>query len=286
MNTTLTLTIAVAALLSTSLAAADLSNKKTLTLDGARKIVAAAVTEARRLNTTGAIAVVDDGGSVLALERVDGTFPAGSNISIGKARTAALFRRESKSFEDTVNKGRTSMVALSGGALEAFTPLQGGVPILFGGQVVGAVGVSGAASAQQDEELAMLAAKALDAPPAAVTFFDHTKVEQAFAKGAVLYDEGQRYMVHASRREKPGMAEIHTADADIVHVLDGTATLVTGGTAVNAKETGPGELRGESIQGGEEHLLSKGDVIIVPAGTPHWFKSTSSPFLYYVVKAR
>ena len=82
------------------------------------------------------------------------------------------------------------------------------------------------------------------------------------------------------------MAEIHTADADIVHVLDGTATLITGGTAVNAKETGPGELRGDSIQGGEEHLLTKGDVIIVPAGTPHWFKTTSSPFLYYVVKAR
>ncbi len=287
MKTTFTLTITAAALLGTSLlTAADVIQKNALTLDGARKVVASAVAEARRLNTTAAIAVVDDGGNILALERIDGTFPAGSNISIGKARTAALFQRESKVFEEIVNKGRTSMVALSGGALEAFTPLQGGVPILSGGQIVGAVGVSGAASAQQDEELATIAAQALDAPPAAVSYFDHMKVDQAFAKGAVLFDEGQRYMVHASRREKPGMAEIHTADADIVHVLDGTATLITGGTAMNVKETGPGELRGDSIQGGEEHHLAKGDVIIVPAGTPHWFKTSSNPFLYYVVKAR
>jgi uncharacterized protein GlcG (DUF336 family) len=288
MKKTLTLTITAAALLGTSMSvvAADITQKKALTLDGARKVVASAVAEARRLNTTAAIAVVDDGGNVLALERIDGTFPAGSNISIGKARTAALFQRESKIFEETINKGRASMIALSGGALEAFTPLQGGVPVMSGGQVVGAVGVSGAASAQQDEELATIAVKALDAPPARVSYFDHTKVDQAFAKGAVLFDEGQRYMVHASRREKPGMAEIHTADADIVHVLEGTSTLITGGTAMNVKETGPGELRGDSIQGGEEHHLAKGDVIIVPAGTPHWFKNTSNPFLYYVVKAR
>jgi quercetin dioxygenase-like cupin family protein len=93
-------------------------------------------------------------------------------------------------------------------------------------------------------------------------------------------------MVHASRREEPGMAEIHTRDADIVYVLDGTATLVTGGTAVDAKITEPDELRGSSVTGGEAHSLKKGDVIIVPAGVPHWFKEVSNPFLYYVVKAR
>ena len=90
----------------------------------------------------------------------------------------------------------------------------------------------------------------------------------------------------ASRRVKPGMAEIHTKDADIVYVLDGAATLVTGGSAVDAKVTEPDELRGSSITGGEEHELKKGDVIIVPAGVPHWFKEVSNPFLYYVVKAR
>jgi len=93
-------------------------------------------------------------------------------------------------------------------------------------------------------------------------------------------------MVHASRREKPGMAEIHTKDADIVYVLDGAAALVTGGTAVDARVTEPDELRGSSIIGGEVHELKKGDVIIVPAGVPHWFKEVSNPFLYYVVKAR
>jgi mannose-6-phosphate isomerase-like protein (cupin superfamily) len=93
-------------------------------------------------------------------------------------------------------------------------------------------------------------------------------------------------MVHTSRREKPGMAEIHTKDADIVYVLDGTATLVTGGTAVNPRVTEPDELRGTEIVGGEARQLKKGDVIVVPAGVPHWFKAVSNPFLYYVVKAR
>ena len=102
----------------------------------------------------------------------------------------------------------------------------------------------------------------------------------------MLFNQGESYMVHASRREKPGMAEIHTKDADIVYVLDGTATLVTGGTAVDAKVTEPDELRGSSINGGEAHPLKKGDVIIVPAGVPHWFREVSNPFLYYVVKAR
>ena len=146
--------------------------------------------------------------------------------------------------------------------------------------------MSGAASAQQDEELAMTAAAAVSRGPAPVTYFDSAKVSAAFDKGAVLFNQGENYMVHASRREKPGMAEIHTKDADIVHVLDGTATLITGGTAIDAKVTEPDELRGSAISGGEAHQLKKGDVIIVPAGMPHWFKEVSNPFLYYVVKAR
>ena len=73
----------------------------------------------------GVIAVVDDGGNLMALERVDGTFAAGANISIGKARTAALFQKPTAFFEDIIAKGRTAMVALND-----FTPLQGGVPII------------------------------------------------------------------------------------------------------------------------------------------------------------
>ena len=132
----------------------------------------------------------------------------------------------------------------------------------------------------------MAAAAAVSHGPAPVTFFDGAQVRAAFDKGAVLFNQGESYMVHASRRDKPGMAEIHTMDADIVYVLDGTATLVTGGTAIDAKTTEPDELRGSSISGGESHELKKGDVIIVPAGVPHWFKEVSNPFLYYVVKAR
>jgi glc operon protein GlcG len=121
----------------------------------------------------------------------------------------------------------------------------------------------------------------------AVTYFDSGAVWAAFAKGAVLFDgQGGNYMVHASRREAPGMAEIHTKDADIVYVLEGTATLVTGGMAIDPKTTAPDELRGTAITGGETRRLKKGDVIIVPAGVPHWFKEVTNPFLYYVVKVR
>ena len=85
-------------------------------------------------------------------------------------------------------------------------------------------GVSGAANAQQDEELAMVAAATVSNRPGAVTYFDSGEVRAAFEKGSVLFNDGQPYMVHASRREKPGMVEIHNQDADIVYVLDGAAT--------------------------------------------------------------
>jgi glc operon protein GlcG len=261
--------------------ATEIVERKTLTLDGAQRAIAAAVAQAHKNHAGGVIAVVDDGGNLMALQRVDGTFAAGANISIGKARTAALFQKPTRVFEDIIGKGRTAMVALND-----FTPLQGGVPIIVDGQIVGAVGVSGAASAQQDEELAMSAAAAVSNAPPAVTYFDRSQVNEAFDKGAVLFNQGESYMVHASRRENPGMAEIHTKDADIVYVLDGTATLVTGGTAINPKVVEPDELRGSGIEGGEARQLKQGDVIIVPAGVAHWFKEVSKPFLYYVVKAR
>lgn len=275
-------TLKLAALIgaAASLMQAQFAERKSLTMDGARKVIAAAVAEANHKKTTGVIAVVDNGGNLMALERIDGTFAAGANISIGKARTALLFQKPTKFFEDVVNKGRTAMVALDG-----FTPLQGGVPVMVDGEIVGAVGVSGAASAAQDEELAMAGARAFENPPA-VTFFDSKRVTEAFAKGEVLFANDAPYMVHASRREKPGMSEIHTKDADIVYVLEGTATLVTGGTSVNSKSIGPDEFRGSEIAGGETRHLAKGDVIIIPAGVPHWFKESTNPFLYYVVKAR
>ncbi len=277
---------------------AQVIDKKGLTLDGAMKVIAAAVAEAKRVNAPGGvIAVVDDGGNLMALERLDNTFAAGANISIGKARTAAIFKKPTKVFEDIVNKGRTTMVALND-----FTPLQGGVPIEFQGMVIGAVGVSGAASAQQDEELAIVGANALKAMPTGaagmqssmpVTYIESKKVAEAFAKGAVLVGEDERmmhanrnYMVHASHREAAGVAEVHELDTDIIYVLKGTATFVTGGTAVDTKTIAPHEIRGTTIKDGETRQIVPGDVIIVPNGVPHWFKEVPSPLDYYVVKVR
>jgi len=137
-------------------APAQVTQKKTLNLEGARRVIAAAQAEAKKSNATGVVAVVDDGGNLIALERLDGTFAAGANISIGKARTAVLFKKPTKFFEDVIKNGRTAMVTV-----ENFTPLQGGIPILVDGQVVGGVGVSGAASAQQDEELAIAGAASI-----------------------------------------------------------------------------------------------------------------------------
>jgi glc operon protein GlcG len=145
------------ALVFSSHAEAQTAPKKALTLEGAKIVIAAAVAEAKKLKAPGAaIAVVDDGGNLIASERLDNTFAASANISTGKARTAALFKRPTKAFEEIINKGRTAMATLPD-----FTPLQGGVPILMDGQVVGAIGVSGAASAQQDEDLALAGANAL-----------------------------------------------------------------------------------------------------------------------------
>jgi glc operon protein GlcG len=268
--------------------------KKTLTIDGAKKVIAGAVAYARKNNAPGGvIAVVDDGGNLMALERLDGTFAAGANISIGKARTAVLFKRPTKAFEDIIKNGRTAMVALPDAY---FTPLQGGVPITIDGQIVGGVGVSGAASAQQDEELAIAGAnvfaesKVSDAMPSStppVLFFDAKQVSASFSTGAVLLDANDRnYMVHTSRRDKPGLAEIHALDTDIIYVMEGTATFVTGGTAVDAKEIAPNEIRGSRIEGGVTRQLSKGQVIIVPNNTAHWFKEVNSEFLYYTIKVR
>ena len=133
---------------------AQLIEKKSLNLDGANQAIAAAADYAKKNNAPGGvIAIVDEGGNLMALERLDGTFAMGATISIGKARTAVLFKKPTRFFEELINKGRTAMTAVDG-----FTPLIGGIPIIIDGQVVGGVGVSGAASANQDEELALAGA--------------------------------------------------------------------------------------------------------------------------------
>src|ERR1700757_1237027 len=127
---------------------AELPTKKVLTLGMAKKLVAAAEAEAKKRGATVVIAVVDDGGQLILLERLDDTQVASVEVAMGKARTAAIFRRPSKVFEDQVKNGRVAALALPGA-----TPLQGGVPIIYEGKVIGAIGVSGN-TPQEDEDIA------------------------------------------------------------------------------------------------------------------------------------
>lgn len=126
-------------------------------------------------------------------------------------------------------------------------------------------------------------AAAVDAPPTETLMIDHAKVTDAFSKNLPLLVNSS-YKVLAGRRVAPGQVEIHEHDTDIIYVTEGTATFVTGGTTKDAKPTDPGEIRGTSTTGGTVHHLTKGDVIIVPAGVPHWFSEVPGTFLYFVVK--
>lgn len=262
-------------------AAAQTAPNRGLTLEGARQLIAAAEAKAKADGAGGAIVVVDAGGHVLALARLDGTFPAAADVATGKARTAALFRRPTKFFEDVVNQGRVAMTDVA--AVTSFTPLQGGLPVVAGGEVVGAIGVSGAKSAAHDEEIAQAAVAAFGAAATAVTYLGAKDVNAAFAVGRPLTETAD-YKVHASRREGPGQAEVHDRDTDVIHVLTGSATFVTGGTVVEPRSTAPGEVRGARIEGGETRTLKPGDVVVVPHGVPHWFKDVPGPLTYYVVK--
>lgn len=127
-------------------------------------------------------------------------------------------------------------------------------------------------------------AVAADAAPTDAVVIDHTKVDAAFAKSLPPLLVTPGYKVQTGRRVVPGKVEIHASDTDIFYVTEGTATLVTGGTAVDAKVTKPGETIAEKIDGGTPHKLAKGDVVVIPAGVPHWFSEVSGTFLYFVVK--
>jgi glc operon protein GlcG len=135
-------------------ASAQVIATKNISLEAARKIVAEASGYAKAHNSPGgAIAVVDQGGHLVYLERLDGTFAAAAEVAIKKANTAALFKAPSVKLENAINGGRQALITVG------HTFLQGGIPIIVDGQVIGAIGVSGAASAQQDEEIAIAGSK-------------------------------------------------------------------------------------------------------------------------------
>ena len=120
-------------------------------------------------------------------------------------------------------------------------------------------------------------------PVSSVMFVDHDKVAAALAKGGPIVS-GSDVLVSGSHRDKPGQVEVHDKEMDVIYVVDGTATFVTGGKIVGAKNSRPDQWLGTDITGGTTQKLVKGDVVVVPAGTPHWFKEVPGPISYYVVK--
>lgn len=257
----------------------------TLDAASAARLAGLAVSEARARNAGGSIAVVDPGGHLLFLQRLDNTFPAAAAVSIEKARTAATFRMPTRNFEEAIKGGRHALLGVG-----VITPLQGGVPVMVDGQVAGAIGISGAHSAQEDDAIAQAAVASFASAPVVpsvggdVAYLRDAQVIAAFARGMPLLETAD-YKIHASRREEAGQAEVHTRDTDIIYVLEGSVTFVTGGTVIDATSTGPDETRGTRIEGGTLRALNKGDVVVVPAGVPHWFSQVDETFLYYVVKA-
>lgn len=146
------MSVAMALAIGVGTAQAQLIEKMALTLEGSKKIAAAAEVKAKAEGARVVIAVVDESGSLLLLERLDDTQVASVNVGIDKARTAAIYRRPSKVFEDQVKNGRISALTLHGAVA-----LQGGVPIIVNGKVIGAIGVSGE-TPQQDEDIAIAGA--------------------------------------------------------------------------------------------------------------------------------
>jgi glc operon protein GlcG len=139
MRNSMTLAAALGlALLTVASAWAQLAEKKVITLAAARKMVAAAEAEAQRNHWAGVIAVVDDGGWPILVERMDNAaFTASIELAPGKARTAALFKKPSQALEDSINHGRIALVTA-----RDFIEMQGGLPIIVDGQVVGGIGAS------------------------------------------------------------------------------------------------------------------------------------------------
>jgi uncharacterized protein GlcG (DUF336 family) len=132
-----------------------MKTRPVLTLEDCLKISAAAEAEARRNNWNVAIAILDDGGHLLHFARMDGATPANAGIALEKGRTAAISRRSSGKWEEIVKGGRTAMIKMPG-----ILPVQGGMPIVADGSCIGAVGVSGVQS-HQDEQIAQAGIDAL-----------------------------------------------------------------------------------------------------------------------------
>ena len=253
-------------------AAADFSTAEVpaLTQEGAKLAAEAVGAAAAERGVAPVVSAVDAGGALIYLHRPDEAQVASVEVTTDKARTAAIYRRPSKDFEDQASGGRPSALHLA-----RAVPLQGGMPILYDGHVVGAIGVSGASSADEDQELAVIGANALSSPNGrtnGAAFFASDDVRRKFETGGLLL-ETHAYKIDAGRREAPGAPELHEHEVDVMRVVEGRATVITGG-----------EIKGDRIEGGKAQQVSEGDVIAIPNGLPHQFVEVTDPFLYFVVK--
>jgi glc operon protein GlcG len=252
-----------------------------LSYDDAKRVAETAAAIAGERGVNPVVAVVDAGGELVYLQRPDRAQVASVGVATDKARTAAIYRRPSKDFEEQATGGRPSALDLA-----RAVPLQGGIPLTVGDEVVGAIGVSGASSADEDQELALAGAAAFapqNGQRNGAAFFSGAQLTEKFQTGGLLLDTA-RYKLDAGRRVQPGEVEFHRDVVDVMHVVHGTATVVTGGEMRNAREVAPGEIRAESVDGGTPHELREGDVLAIPNGVPHQFTQVSDPFLYFVVK--
>jgi glc operon protein GlcG len=229
-----------------------------LTYEAARRVAETVGAVARDRSVAPVVAVVDAEGHLVYLWRPDAAQVASVDVATDKARTAAIYRRPSKDFEDQASTGRPSALHLAGAV-----PLQGGMPLLEGGHVIGAVGVSGASSADEDQELAVLGSETVSVKRSA-TYIPKDKVHAQFQTGGLLL-ETPGYKLDAGRRTGPGEVELHDSDTDIMQAVQGRATVVTGE---------------------DRHTLGAGDVLVIPNGVPHQFVDVTGPFLYFVTKVR
>ena len=128
----------------------------------------------------------------------------------------------------------------------------------------------------------VVAASALmiaDGVPTGVTYVPHDKAASTFVKGGQII--GDKGLVVLANRRGAGEVEVHEKTNHIFIIVEGEATLVTGGTLIGARQTAPGQTRAANVEGGTTYHLSKGDVITVPAKTPHWFKEVQTPTIAY-----
>jgi len=136
-------------------------------------------------------------------------------------------------------------------------------------------------------EFAAARQQSTESSSSSVRYFSAADVKKGYESNATLIGgPGQSFTIITGRRDKPGQVEVHANDLDVIYIVEGSATFVTGGRVIEPTTSAPGETRGREIEGGDTHQLAKGDVIVIPAGVPHWFKTVQTPFNDFIVKVK